>query len=154
MKWNNRILATKDFIDDTKDAGEVGAGHSVTVLYELVLEDSKMEIPETELKYQTNEQTNMVDELLTVNIRYKKPGKDKSILISEPVGINQLADTRTDNLAFASAVAEFGLLLKDSEYKGDATFYKVLSQLEGTNYKQDEYRAEFYQLVKMEKDIY
>ncbi|WP_242657962.1 vWA domain-containing protein [Lachnoclostridium phytofermentans] len=154
LGYDNRLLATEDFNDDTKDAGEVGAGHSVTVLYELVLEDSKMEIPETELKYTTTEPTNMVDELLTVNIRYKKPGKDKSILMSEPVGINQLADTRTDNLAFATAVAEFGLLLKDSEYKGDATFSKVLSRLEETNYKQDEYRAEFYQLVKLAKDIY
>lgn len=152
--YDNRILATEDFNDDTKDAGEVGAGHSVTVLYELVPANSKMEIPETELKYTTTEQTNMGNELLTVNIRYKNPGNDKSILMSEPVGINQLGDNRTDNLAFATAVVEFGLLLKDSEYKGDATFSKVLSQLEDTNYKQDEYRAEFYQLVKMAKDIY
>lgn len=154
LGYDNRLLATEDFNDDTKDAGEVGAGHSVTVLYELVPANSKMEIPETELKYQTTEQTNMVDELLTVNIRYKKPGKDNSILMSEPVRINQLADTRTNNLAFATAVAEFGLLLKDSEYKGDATFSKVLSQLDRIDYKQDEYRAEFYQLVKTAKDIY
>ena len=152
--YDNRRLATEDFNDDAKDAGEVGAGHSVTVLYELVLTDSKMEIPETELKYQTTEQTNLVDELLTVNIRYKKPGEQKSILISEPVGEEGLADTLTNNLAFASAVAEFGLLLKDSEYKGDAAFAKVLSRLESTDYKQDEYRAEFYQLVKTANEIY
>ena len=152
--YDNRRLATEDFNDDAKDAGEVGAGHSVTVLYELVLTDSKMEIPETELKYQTTEQTNLVDELLTVNIRYKKPGEQKSILISEPVGEEGLADTQTNNLAFASAVAEFGLLLKDSEYKGDAAFAKVLSRLESTDYKQNEYRAEFYQLVKTANEIY
>lgn len=154
LGYDNRRLATEDFNDDAKDAGEVGAGHSVTVLYELVLTDSKMEIPETELKYQTTEQTNLVDELLTVNIRYKKPGEQKSILISEPVGEEGLADTQTNNLAFASAVAEFGLLLKDSEYKGDAAFAKVLSRLESTDYKQDEYRAEFYQLVKTANEIY
>lgn len=154
LGYDNRLLATEDFNNDTKDAGEVGAGHSVTVLYELVPANSKMEIPETDLKYQTTEQTNMVDKLLTVNIRYKKPGNDKSILMSEPVGINQLVDTRTTNLAFATVVAEFGLLLKDSEYKGDATFSKVLSQLDRIDYKQDEYRAEFYQLVKTAKDIY
>lgn len=154
LGYDNRRLATEDFNDDAKDAGEVGAGHSVTVLYELVLTDSKMEIPETELKYQTTEQTNLVDELLTVNIRYKKPGEQKSILISEPVGEEGLADTLTNNLAFASAVAEFGLLLKDSEYKGDAAFAKVLSRLESTDYKQDEYRAEFYQLVKTANEIY
>lgn len=154
LGYDNRRLATEDFNDDAKDAGEVGAGHSVTVLYELVLTDSKMEIPETELKYQTTEQTNLVDELLTVNIRYKKPGEQKSILISEPVGEEGLADTLTKNLSFASAVAEFGLLLKDSEYKGDAAFAKVLSRLDGIDYKQDEYRAEFYQLVKTANEIY
>ena len=154
LGYDNRRLATEDFIDDTKDAGEVGAGHSVSVLYELVLNDSKMEIPETELKYQTTEQTDMVDELLTVNIRYKKPGEQESILLSEPVGEARLADTLTDNLAFASAVAEFGLILKDSEYKGDASFSKILERLDGIDYKQDEYRAEFYQLVKGAKEIY
>lgn len=154
LGYDNRRLATEDFNDDAKDAGEVGAGHSVTVLYELVLTDSKMEIPETELKYQTTEQTNLVDELLTVNIRYKKPGEQTSILMSEPVSEDRLADTLTDNLSFASAVAEFGLLLKDSEYKGDATFSKVLAQLDSIDYKQDEYRTEFYQLVKMAKEIY
>ena len=154
LGYDNRRLATEDFIDDTKDAGEVGAGHSVSVLYELVLNDSKMEIPETELKYQTTEQTDMVDELLTVNIRYKKPGEQESILLSEPVGEARLADTLTDNLAFASAVAEFGLILKDSEYKGDASFSKILERLDGIDYKQDEYRAEFYKLVKGAKEIY
>lgn len=154
LGYDNRRLATEDFNDDAKDAGEVGAGHSVTVLYELVMTDSKMEIPETELKYQTTEQTNQMDELLTVNIRYKKPGEQKSILISEPVGEERLADTLTNNLAFASAVAEFGLLLKESEYKGEATYAKVLSRLDDIDYKQDEYRSEFYQLVKTAKEIY
>ncbi len=154
LGYDNRRLATEDFNDDAKDAGEVGAGHSVTVLYELVLTDSKIELPETELKYQTTEQTNMVDELLTVNIRYKKPGGQKSILMSEPVGTDRIADTLTDNLTFAAAVAEFGLLLKNSEYKGNSSFSKILSQLDGIDYKQDEYRAEFYQLVKTAKEIY
>lgn len=154
LGYENRMLATEDFEDDTKDAGEVGTGHSVTALYEIVLPDSSMEIPSTDLKYQKAPETTSSDDLLTINIRYKNPGESNSKLMSYPVNMDSYSSEITDNLKFAAAVTEFGMLLRDSEYKGSASFKNILDLLSSENYTKDPYRLEFLTLVYTAEGIY
>lgn len=152
--YENRLLATEDFNDDKKDAGEIGAGHSVTALYEVVLKDSKMEIPSTELKYQSGNNTNNTDELLTVNIRYKKPDRDVSELMSKVVKNGDYKEALPNNLKFASAVAEFGMILRESKYIGDTNYNNVLDLLDDEIVAEDKYRIELVELVKKAAEIY
>ncbi len=152
--YENRLLATEDFNDDKKDAGEMGAGHTVTALYEVVLNDSKMEIPSTKLKYQSNENTNNTDELLTINIRYKKPDSDTSELMSKVLTKNDYKEQLPDNLKFASAVAEFGMILRESKYIGDTNFNNVLDLLDEDIVKDDKLRLELVELVRKAAEIY
>ncbi len=152
--YENRMLAAEDFEDDTKDAGEIGAGHSVTALYEIVLNDSKIEIPTSDLKYQVQSELTMnEDELLTISIRYKRPGEDTSNLMTNVVLADSWTSRMPKNLNFASAVAEFGMLLRDSEYKGTSSYDGVLEQLNNYSYQGDVYREEFVELVKTAKSI-
>lgn len=147
--YENRMLAAEDFEDDTKDAGEIGAGHSVTALYEVVLNDSKIEIPTSDLKYQAQSEFIMnEDELLTISIRYKRPGEDKSNLMTNVVLADSWTSKMPKNLNFASAVAEFGMLLRDSEYKGTSSYDGILEQLNSYSFTGDIYREEFVELVK------
>ncbi len=146
--YENRLLNDEDFNDDTKDAGEIGAGHRVTVLYEIVTVDSPIEIPAPELTYQNTAETGS-DEYLRVNIRYKEPNEDESKLLSYPVGQDKYTDTPSDNFVFASAVAQYGMLLRDSEYVGTASFESVLSQLDSReSILSDDYRTDFYRIVE------
>jgi Ca-activated chloride channel family protein len=146
--YENRLLATEDFNDDTKDAGEIGAGHSVTALYEIALSNSELNIPSTELKYQ-DQSANMEDgELLTVSIRYKKPAESTSILMEEVVRADQYMETLPKNLRFAAAVAEFGMILRNSEFKGSSTYEGILALLCLEDFSQDSYRQEFVELVQ------
>jgi Ca-activated chloride channel homolog len=121
--YEDRLLADRDFNDDAKDAGEMGAGHSVTALYELKPASLSAGTPSVDpLKYQ--QQAALADaarrgEAMTVKIRYKQPDARRSALIDVPVAD---ADTVSPAMGFAAAVAEFGMLLRDSEFKGDATF--------------------------------
>lgn len=119
--YENRLLSDEDFADDTKDAGEVGAGLRVTVLYEIVLPDSEIEVPDKNLKYQGESLIGNSDEWLTVSIRYKLPDEDESQLEAYPVTDKLYSGDPSENLQFAACVAEFGMLLRDSEYKGSAT---------------------------------
>lgn len=146
--YENRMLNTEDFNDDTKDAGEIGAGHRVTALYELLEVNSKQEIPDTNLKYQKKASTSHNNELLTVNIRYKEPDQDKSKLLSKTVDKNDYTSHMPKNLAFASSVAAFGMLLRDSEYKGTSSYEMILDNLEKLDVSSDEYKDEFISLVK------
>ncbi|WP_313127912.1 vWA domain-containing protein [Anaerocolumna sp.] len=153
--YENRALNTEDFNDDTKDAGEIGAGHRVTALYELIGIDSKQPVSTTDLKYQSgNSDTSnreFNEELLTINIRYKEPDGNKSKLLSVPVMDRAYTRVMPKNLAFASSVAAFGMILRDSEFKGDASLNMVLELLKEYNYSNDEYKDEFISLVKMMK---
>jgi Ca-activated chloride channel family protein len=150
--YENRLLADRDFNDDKKDAGEIGAGHSVTALYEIVPAGEKVENDGIELKYSKYEPTDTKfgQELMTVKLRYKEPDQTQSKLLS--VGVldkNARIENASENLKFASAVAEFGLLLRDSRYKGTANFNSVncLAQNAlGGDLKN--YRSEFLQLVE------
>lgn len=149
--YENRVMAAEDFNDDTKDAGEIGAGHSVTVLYEIVPADSKMELGESELKYTSDSEGVMGDELLTVNIRYKEPEGSESKLLTYPVNKSLYSDKMSADMNFASCVAEFGMLLRNSRYIGDVTYKDVSAQLSRYDYSDDDYKDEFIYLVNTMK---
>ena len=146
--YENRALADKDFHDDTKDAGEIGAGHTVTALYEIVLNENGTSIPEAELKYQQNTSTGNKDELLTVSLRYKEPDEDESKLLAVPVTDEVYTKKMPENLTFAAAVAEFGMVLRNSEFKGSASCEQILELLEDYDYRSDDYKTEFVYLVR------
>jgi len=153
--YENRKLAARDFNDDKKDAGEIGAGHSVTALYQVVpaKTDAKDVDPEiSPLKYQSERKPNAenADELLTVNLRYKQPDGNTSKLLSVPVekADNEWKDA-SENLRFAASVAGYGMLLRGSAHKGTAD-WKLVKALAGSAMGEDEngYRAEFLTLVE------
>ena len=162
--YENRALASEDFDDDTKDAGEIGAGHSVTVLYEVILREplSDMEKEDIEdLKYSdeykeaylddaefTEESVAASKEWFTLSIRYKKPAEEESNLLDYPIGYECYRQKNNDDFLFAAAVAEFGLLAADSEDAGDASIKNVKKTLRGLDLE-DEYKEEFYELVKL-----
>lgn len=148
--YENRMLAKEDFNDDTKDAGELGAGHTVTALYELIPADSGEEVQTTdELRYQKREAIPS-NEVMTVKLRYKKPEENTSRLITRILNRQDISQSSvSDNWLFASSVAEFGLLLRDSQYKGNASYQTVLERAQPAK-GQDPwgYRAEFIHLVE------
>ncbi len=155
--YENRLLADRDFNDDKKDAGEIGAGHSVTALYEIVPAGQMVENDGIELKYSKYEpsDTKFGNELLTVKLRYKEPDSDQSKLITTGVlDSNKTAENASDNLKFASAVAQFGMLLRDSRYKGNANFenvYALAANARGNDL--NNYRGEFIGLVEKAKRL-
>jgi len=152
--YENRMLNKEDFNDDKKDAGELGVGHTVTALYELVPAGSKEKISDVDdLKYQKVKPASNVkytEELMTVKLRYKDPDGQTSKLISRPVSDDGGEMTKKpQDLRFASAVAEFGLLLRDSEHKGSANYRQVLELAKNSRGNDTEgYRAEFIKLVE------
>ena len=152
--YENRMLRKEDFDDDKKDAGELGAGHTVTVLYEVIPAGSKEEIPGSgDLKYQDSKVSDAAKkskELMTVKLRYKKPDGDKSKLIVQPLIDTDVALKKTsNNFRFSAAVAAFGLVLRDSKFKGDATFEDVIAMAKNAKGKDKEgYRYEFIKLVE------
>lgn len=152
--YENRMLQDEDFNDDKKDAGELGSGHTVTALYEIIPVgvDSEFVKDIDQLKYQSNGKTiaGNSNELLTVKFRYKEPEGSKSKLISKVVA-NEVRPY-SDNLEWSMAVAGFGMLLRDSEYKGELTFEDVLSMAHASKGKDAfGYRAEFIGLVDLAK---
>jgi len=148
--YENRILAKEDFNDDTKDAGELGAGHTVTALYEVVPAGSAEVVSNVDaLKYQ-KQTVSPSEDLLTIKLRYKAPDADVSKLIEQSLKKADIFDKPvSNNFQFASAVAELGLLLRKSEHKGKSSYDHVVSA--ATAAKGDDawgYRAEFIDLVK------
>jgi Ca-activated chloride channel family protein len=123
--YENRILAHEDFNDDKKDAGDIGSGHTVTALYEVVPKGVKLDVPGVDpLKYQQPKGTGSGNgELLTLKLRYKAPDGDKSNLIEYTVkDSGKGLDGASDDFKFAAAVAETGMLLRGSTFKGSASF--------------------------------
>lgn len=153
--YENRMLEDKDFNDDRKDAGEMGAGHTVTAFYEIIPYGVKSSFtPSVDpLKYQENKvigTKNGSPEMLTVKLRYKQPDGDQSKLLQKAVMDTTFPFSgASDNFRFAAAVAEFGLLLRQSEFKQGANFDQVISLAQAAQGKDTEgYRAEFIKLVK------
>lgn len=148
--YENRALAAEDFEDDTKDAGEIGAGHTVTALYEIVTNDSPMELSFDDLRYSENNGEEN-GEILTVAIRYKEPDGNESKLLEYPVSEDTYSEKMSEDLTFAAGVAQFGLIIRDSEYKGNSTCQSVLTMLADYDYSNDTYKDEFIYLVKTMK---
>src|SRR5262249_52780339 len=127
--YENRVMANADFANDLKDAGEVGAGHHVTALYELIPPGRVRTVltQQGPLKYQTPAQTRPSNESLTVSVRERRPGEEPSRLFEVPAVDEGLDFSRSSpDFKFASAVAGFGMLLRNSPYKGSLTFGGVL----------------------------
>jgi Ca-activated chloride channel homolog len=155
--YENRVLNDEDFNDDKKDAGEIGAGHSVTALYEIVPVGVPIEAPSVDpLRYQQRPQpTRAADssELATVKIRYKAPDGDTSRLIT--TSLSNRIQPMSENLGFGSAVAEFGMLLRNSKYRGTASFPALIARARAFAGKDPEgYRWEFVRLADRASDLY
>jgi Ca-activated chloride channel family protein len=153
IRYENRILDNQDFNLDTTDAGEMGLGQTVTAFYELIPSMYQETIPGTDsLRYQVQQQipdTSQSNEFFYVKIRYKNPDNSNSILITSPAGKECFTDSPSSDFLFASAVTEFGLLVRPSDFKCDASFQHVISIAEentGTDPKGR--RSEFVALVK------
>ncbi len=154
--YENRLLNAEDFNDDTKDAGEMGAGHTVTALYEIIPVGSDKEIPSVdELKYQDQSVSagKKSSELLTIKLRYKTPDGNKSKLMELAV-ISKPERSTSENFRFSAAVAGFGMLLRGSEFKGNTSVDQILELVCSSKGADEEgYRAEFIQLVKTVGDL-
>ena len=152
--YENRLLEDKDFKDDTKDAGELGSNHTVTALYEIIPKGNKSKFLKgiDELKYSNKESTNTYnDELLTVKFRYKKPKEENSIKMVHVVkDISTEFKNASTDLKFASAVALFGMKLRQSEYTENVNYDDIIA-IANESKGIDEYgfRSEFVRLVKM-----
>ncbi|AUT02379.1 hypothetical protein CLI64_19380 [Nostoc sp. CENA543] len=160
--YENRLLQNQDFNDDRKDAGEIGAGHSVTALYEIIPTGitSDVKLPQIDpLRYQRPGATTTdigANELMQVKLRYKLPQANTSQLITQTIQDSDLQSTQTPstNFRFASAIAAFGMVLRDSEYKGNAN-YSLVMKLATPAVGEDKegYRREFIRLVEQANTI-
>jgi Ca-activated chloride channel family protein len=157
--YEKRLLRNQDFNDDKKDAGEIGAGHTVTALYEIVPPGREIDAPGVDgLKYQHESKPSKAagnGELMTVKVRYKEPEGETSKLLQFPVkdAGARLSDASVD-FRFATAVASFGMLLRDSEHKGKGSYAGVLEAASASKgADKGGYRAEFLQLVRKAKSL-
>lgn len=174
--YEDRLLQNEDFNDDKKDAGDMGAGHTVTALYEIVPVGVRGTVPVRtvdSLRYappsgdrvdvtdgfarmsdNARQRGAGADELLYVKLRYKIPGDATSQLISQSVKTSDITRRATDDFRFAAAVAEFGMVMRDSEYEGSATISDVIALAAGAlGEDHGGYRFEFVQLVKRWREI-
>ncbi|WP_233231526.1 YfbK domain-containing protein [Tichowtungia aerotolerans] len=156
--YENRMLAAEDFNDDTKDAGEIGAGHTVTALYEIVPAGQTVNgvPPVDELKYQVTGSLPVdSSDLLTVKLRYKQPDGDTSSKLEFPLKDKDRSfEQADDDFRFATAVAGFGMMLRDSELKDDLTYDQVIEWAQDSLGKDEfGYRREFIDLVRNAKAL-
>jgi Ca-activated chloride channel family protein len=154
--YENRLLRNEDFNDDRKDAGEIGAGHTVTALYEIVPAGVGIDVPGVDpLKYQRAPEpagAAASDELMTIKLRYKEPAGDASRLTS--VAVRNRTSGVSDNVGFAAAVAQFGMVLRESAHRGSATFADAAAMAWRHRGRDVEgYRAEFARLVELAESL-
>jgi len=152
--YENRMLEAEDFNNDKKDAGELGSGHTVTALYEIIPTGINSEHLGSvdPLRYQASSDTDLpdgaVNEWATVKFRYKAPDGNTSQLIVHPI-LKAEQEDASENFFWSAAVAQYGMLLRDSEYKGNASYEAVVALARKSRGEDDEgYRAEFIRLVK------
>lgn len=152
--YENRLLNKEDFNDDQKDAGELGAGHTVTALYEIVPADSdEVHGSVDELKYQKRQAVDSSD-LMTVKLRYKAPDADTSELIQQSVTEAEVEEQLEDDFEFVASVAEFGMLLRGSKFKAAASYEHVIqSATQSLGKDKSGYRAEFIDLVRKAQQL-
>jgi Ca-activated chloride channel family protein len=161
--YESRLLNKEDFNDDTKDAGELGAGHTVTALYEIIpagVENTFGGVDNLKYQQDTKRQpyvapsAELSKELLTVKLRYKNPDENSSKKIEIPVMLNEFSWQTTADMKFALSVAMFGQLLRNSSYKGNADYDKVISLArEGLGENTNGYRHEFIRLAEMARQM-
>ncbi|BAY06910.1 vWA domain-containing protein [Calothrix sp. NIES-2098] len=160
--YENRLLQNQDFNDDKKDAGEIGAGHSVTALYEIIPTgvNSDVKLPKVDpLRYQRSGVTQadtVSNELMQLKLRYKLPQDSTSQLITQTIPDDDFSAQRepSTNLRFAAAVATFGMLLRNSEYKGNANYDLAIAlATQGKGEDRDGYRGEFIRLVEQSQKL-
>ena len=131
--YENRLLNKEDFEDDTKDAGELGAGHSVTVCYELIFADKEVEGNGS---------------LMELDVRYKDPDGEKSKLEEYSFGKEIVTDTPDDNFKFITAVIETSMIIHKSEFIGETTLEDVKAELDTLRLSSDEYKEQFRSLIQ------
>lgn len=158
--YENRMLAKEDFNNDKKDAGEMGSNHTVTALYEVIPanapEDDNEQGTVDPLRYQSKKQrkhsASLANELMFVKVRYKRPDEDSSNLMEVSVKTN--SQIASNNMRFASAVATFGMVLRNSTFKGGSN-YKMIKTLatSGIENSNDTYKKEFLELVKKAEQL-
>ena len=148
--YEDRLMAAEDFADDNVDGGEIGSGHRVTAVYEIVPADSDFDFGDTESRYVPDARTAGSGEMLTVSIRAKEPDGDTSKLYEYPVGAEIVSAELDDNMKFAAAVIEAGMILRDSEWKGTSTYGSALELLRSCgSVSGDSCKEEFVYLVNL-----
>jgi Ca-activated chloride channel family protein len=151
--YENRVLANEDFNDDRKDAGELGSGHTVTALYEIIpagIQDTFIRKVDR-LKYKSQQETTSTgNEVMNIKLRYKLPESETSQLITFPVkDDNKTWEQSSDNFRFSAAVAEFGLLLRESSFKQNSSYEQTITMAKGaTGGDENGYRSEFVSLAQ------
>jgi Ca-activated chloride channel family protein len=160
--YENRVMRDEEFNDDTVDAGDIGAGHTVTAFYEIIPPGPEVEaLPGRDpLKYGApaagNYEPSFPDELLTVKIRYKPPQGNESSLLSFPVAVSSVrrAGEESADFRFAASVAGFGMLLRDSPYKGTATYTSIINLAQGAVGRDESgYRGKFVEMVRKAETV-
>jgi Ca-activated chloride channel family protein len=158
--YENRLLKKEDFNDDKKDAGELGSGHTVTALYEIIPAGISSPFLKNvdPLRYSQDTKpltTSFSDEFANIKFRYKGPDSDQSKLIIHTVKNNAVSLAKaSDNFRFAASVAGFGMLLRNSEFKGDLNYKQVISLANGSLGNDAEgYRKEYISLVKKAMEL-
>ena len=156
LGYEDRLLRDEDFANDAKDAGEVGAGHMVTAMYEIVRADAPLDVTLHEtgaLRYQRPAaQSAPSDELLHVAMRWKAPDGDRSRLVTHPVAARRASPS--ESMRFASAVAGFGMLLRNSPYAGSLSWPRVVEMARGARGDdRDGYRADFIRLAELASEL-
>jgi Ca-activated chloride channel family protein len=153
--YENRMLQAEDFRDDKKDAGEIGAGYTVTALYEIVpagIESPVLAVEPSKYQEVVIESSGPTDEVMTVRLRYKQPAEEEGIEFHVPAGVPAEDSPGSEDFQFAASVAGFGMLLRGSEYSGEATF-ELIENLarSGLGQSDDTYRHEFIRLIDTAK---
>ncbi len=156
--YENRLLNEEDFENDKIDAGELGSGHTVTALYELVMNEKEKDGID-QLKYQSNninEHAYVSNEVATIKLRYKKPdGYASKLIESVVIDESKTLAQASENFRFSAAVAEFGMFLRKSEFKGDTNIDSILELAKSSKGEDEEgYRSEFIRLVKSANTLY
>ena len=150
--YEDRVMAAEDFANDEKDGGEIGSGHRMTALYEIVPADSDFDFGEAESRYQNAQTTEAREDAdwLTVAIRAKEPEGTESKLYEYPVKGDAVSDTMSENMRFAAGVTEAGMLLRESEWKGTSSWSSVLELVRGCeSVTGDPYKEEFVYLLTL-----
>ena len=148
--YEDRLLAAEDFANDAVDGGEIGSGHRMTALYEIVPAGSDFDFGDAESRYSTPVQPAGSRDMLTVSIRAKEPDGDTSRLYEYPVSAEIVTKDLDDNMKFAAAVIETGMILRGSEWKGTATYESALELLRSCGtVSGDSYKEEFVYMVNL-----